>query len=331
MNSDQPIPYANLDPNRILAAIESVGFVCSGSLLALNSYENRVYQIGIDESVPIIAKFYRPHRWSDAVILEEHQFAHELAAHEIPIVAPWRASNQQSLFDYEGFRFALFPRMGGRALELDSYEHLAWMGRFIGRLHAVGACRSFQHRPQLTVASFGVASYQLLMEKDCLPSHLKNAYSETALRVLAKVEQCFQQTGPLKMLRLHGDTHAGNVLWRDSGPHIVDLDDCLMGPAIQDLWMLLSGDNEQMTIQLNYILKGYREFHDFNRCELKLIEALRTLRMLHYSAWLAKRWHDPAFPISFPWFNSPSYWQEQWANLQEQEILLDQVLANDAF
>lgn len=326
MTNDQQIPYAHLEPDVILDAVESVGFVCSGSLLALNSYENRVYQIGIEESAPMIAKFYRPHRWSNASILEEHQFAQELSTHEIPVVAPWLSAEQHSLFEHNDYRFALFPCFGGRALELDSLEHLALMGRFIGRLHAVGACKSFKQRPSLDVQA-GMDAYQLLMHRELIPSHLKEAYSDTALSVLAKVGQCFAQVGPLAMLRLHGDAHAGNVLWRDTGPHMVDLDDCLMGPAVQDLWMLLSGDDEQMTIQLNCILAGYREFHDFNRGELKLIEALRSLRMLQYSAWLAKRWHDPAFPLSFPWFNSSYYWQEQCINLKEQEILLSRVLA----
>ncbi len=326
MNSDASIPYALLTPDVILDAIESCGFVCSGSFLALNSYENRVYQIGLDDAEPIIAKFYRPARWSDATILEEHQFAHELAALEIPVVAPWRDPAEQSLFVHDDFRFALFPRQGGRALELDSLEHLAWMGRFIGRLHAVGAVRNFQHRPTLNIETYGHSALAILKANALIPAHLRSGYFDTASDLLTKVDACFRRIEPLRYIRLHGDTHAGNVLWRDTGPHIVDLDDCLMGPAIQDIWMLLSGDDEQMTLQLNAILRGYREFHDFNRCELKLIEALRSLRMLHYSAWLAKRWDDPAFPLSFPWFNSATYWQEQWVNLQEQCVLLDHVL-----
>ena len=330
MMMDSAIPYAALTPDLILDAVESVGFQCSGNLLALNSYENRVYQIGLEDAEPLIAKFYRPQRWTDGAILEEHQFAGELAQHEIPVVAPLLV-NHQSLFTHQTFRFALFPRKGGRALELDSLEHLAWMGRFIGRLHAVGATKPFAERSSLTVHSYGCAPYQLLMDKALIPAHLKEAYSAIALRVLDQVTQCFSQAGVITSLRLHGDTHAGNVLWRDSGPHIVDLDDCLMGPAIQDLWMLLSGDNEQMTLQLNTILRGYREFHDFNRRELILIEALRSLRMIHYSAWLAKRWDDPAFPLSFPWFNSAFYWQEQTAHLNEQSLLLTQVLAADGF
>ncbi len=327
MSHEASIPYALLTPDVILDAIESRGFVCSGSFLALNSYENRVYQIGLEEAEPMIAKFYRPARWTEATILEEHQFAHELAALEIPVVAPWRDQSGQSLFMHHDFRFALFKRQGGRALELDSLEHLAWMGRFIGRLHAVGAVKDFQHRPTLNVDTYGHKALALLKASELIPAHLRAGYFATANALLKKIQQCFAQVTPLQVIRLHGDTHAGNVLWRDTGPHMVDLDDCLMGPAIQDMWMLLSGDDEQMTIQLNAILKGYREFHDFNRCELNLIEALRSLRMLHYSAWLAKRWDDPAFPLSFPWFNTTVYWQEQWVNLQEQCVLLDQVLS----
>jgi Ser/Thr protein kinase RdoA (MazF antagonist) len=315
-------PYNNLNPDLILHAIESAGFLCSGSLLALNSYENRVYQVGIEEDAPLIAKFYRPGRWSNAAILEEHQFALELQEKEIPVVAPLRSSTQETLHEYQGHRFALFKRWGGRALELDSLPHLEWMGRFIGRLHAVGACNSFQHRPSINVQSYGYHPYQFLIEQSFIPEFLKEKYCHIVESVLQKVEDRFQQAGKLKSIRLHGDIHVGNILWRDAGPHIVDLDDCMMGPAIQDIWMLLSGSESQMQLQLEYILSGYREFHDFNTRELSLIEALRTLRMIHYSAWLAKRWEDPAFPIAFPWFNTSRYWQEQLQNLQDQNDLL---------
>ncbi len=318
----QTTPYSNLDPDFILKAIESVGFLCNGSLLALNSYENRVYQVGIEEAPPMIAKFYRPLRWSDAAILEEHQFALELAEHEVPVVAPWCSPAQQTLHEYQGHRFALFPRWGGRALELDSLEQLAWMGRFIGRLHAVGACKSFQHRHSIDVQSYGYVPYRFLLEQNFIPGFLKEKYCSTVESVLQKVEMRFKEAGTLTKIRLHGDMHVGNVLWRDEGPHIVDLDDCMMGPAVQDIWMLLSGDEEQMSMQLDTILSGYREFHDFHSRELHLIEALRALRMLHYSAWLARRWEDPAFPINFPWFNTPHYWQEQLYNLQDQDDVL---------
>jgi len=318
MTTEHKTPYTNLDPDVILHAIESAGFLCNGSLLALNSYENRVYQVGLEEGPPIIAKFYRPERWSNAAILEEHQFALQLEEHEIPVVAPIRSSTQETLHEYQGFRFALFKRWGGRALELDSLEQLEWMGRFIGRLHAVGAASSFKHRSTLNVQTFGYQPYRFLIEHPFIPPFLKEKYCQLVESVLKKIETQFQQAGKLKMIRLHGDIHVGNVLWNDAGPHIVDLDDCMMGPAIQDIWMLLSGDPHQIQLQLEYILSGYREFHDVNLRELQLIEALRTLRMLHYSAWLAKRWDDPAFPISFPWFNTSHYWQEQLQNLQDQ-------------
>ncbi len=323
MNHNENTPYENLDPNLVLEAVESVGFRCSGSLLALNSYENRVYQVGMEDSEALIAKFYRPNRWSNDTILEEHQFALELIALEIPVVAPWMSKTQATLHQFQDFRFTLFPRWGGRALELDSLDQLEWMGRFIGRLHAVSACRPFKYRPELNVQTYGYKPYHFLIEHDFIPSEMKENYCQTVETALQKVEQRFQLAGNINNIRLHGDIHAGNVLWSDSGPHIVDLDDCLMGPAIQDIWMLLSGDEQQVHQQLERILQGYRKFHDFNPRELGLIEALRTLRLLHYCAWVARRWGDPAFPPSFPWFNTPRYWQEQLQYLREQIDLLD--------
>jgi Ser/Thr protein kinase RdoA (MazF antagonist) len=315
-------PYANLDPGLILDAIESVGYRCSGGLFALNSFENRVYQIGIEDQSPIIAKFYRPHRWSNEAILEEHQFALELKELEIPVIAPLISESGETLHHYQEFRFALFPKQGGRALELDNLEQLEWMGRFIGRLHAVSACKPFQHRIQLNTRSYGYDSWDFLTKNNFIPDYLKNKFSETVSNLLKIIEQRYQEAGKIDYIRLHGDCHAGNVLWNSEGPQIVDLDDCLMGPAVQDMWMLLSGNEEQMMIQLNRILDGYCEFHDYNPAELRLIECLRALRLLQYSAWLAKRWEDPAFPRSFPWFNTPHYWQELWQDLQDQLELL---------
>jgi Ser/Thr protein kinase RdoA (MazF antagonist) len=318
---NQNTPYANLNPDSILDAIENVGFQCSGSLLSLNSYENRVYQIGIDDASPIIAKFYRPHRWSDSAILEEHQFALDLAAREIPVVAPL-ITNKHTLHHYQDFRFALFPRQGGRALELDNLAQLAWMGRFLGRLHAAGSCEKFQHRNILNIENYGLIPYHFLLENNFIPEHLKHNYCRIVETALQLIEKKFQPISDMKLIRLHGDCHIGNVLWNDAGPQIVDLDDCMMGPAIQDIWMLLSGDEIQMNVQLEHILQGYCEFADFDYRELHLIEALRTLRMLHYSGWLARRWEDPAFPLNFPWFNTAYYWQEQFNNLNEQINLL---------
>lgn len=324
MNLDNSTPYANLNPDLILDAIESLGFRCNGSLIAMNSYENRVYQVGTEDGF-IISKFYRPHRWTNEAILEEHAFAEELFTQDIPVIAPLKVANT-TLHQYHEFRFALFPRRGGRMLELDNLEHLEWMGRFLGRLHAVGASKSFQHRICLDVNSYGYKPYQFLLENHFIPDHIKHNYCQTVEAILKKIEVCFEYVDTISHLRLHGDCHAGNVLWSDTGPHIVDLDDCLMGPAIQDIWMLLSGDPEHVKQQLNHIMDGYEEFYDFNYRELRLVEALRTLRMIHYTAWLAKRWKDPAFPLNFPWFNTPRYWQEQLQHLNEQAYLLDQII-----
>lgn len=324
MDKNRNTPYANLDPHLILDAIESVGFRCSGGLFALNSFENRVYQVGIEDETPLIAKFYRPKRWSDAAILEEHQFAAELLQLEIPVVAPLISSGT-TLHQYRDFRFALFPRRGGHALELDNLEQLEWMGRFIGRLHAVGACRPFQHRPQLNVQTHGYEPTRFLVEHNFIPEALKERFIATLDTVLKKIEDCFHRAGEIQLIRLHGDCHAGNVLWNQTGPQIVDLDDCVMGPAVQDIWMLLSGNKHQTRLELDLILSGYCEFHDFNPRELHLIEAMRTLRMIQYAAWLAIRWEDPAFPLNFPWFNTTPYWQELLRDLQEQSSLIDMI------
>lgn len=319
------IPYANLTPDLILDAIESVGFQCNGSLLALNSYENRVYQVGIEDSQPIIVKFYRPERWSNAAILEEHAFLHELATNDIPVVAPIVDAHSSTLHELHGFRFALFPRQGGRPLELDNIDQLEWMGRFIGRLHAVGTVKRFQQRTTITTQSYGHEPYQFLLENDFIPNELKHNFCNTLDALLNQIEETFARIGSLQYIRLHGDCHAGNVLWNDRGPRIVDLDDCIMGPAIQDIWMLLSGTKDyQMKVQFERIISGYEEFCDFDYREIRLIEALRALRMINYMGWLARRWHDPAFPLNFPWFNTPRYWQEQLQHMREQLELLQE-------
>lgn len=316
MNST-PTPYATLGPDQILDAVESVGLICSGSLSGLNSYENRVYQLGIDEAPPLIAKFYRPGRWSDAAIIEEHQFAQELLALEIPVVAPLEI-NGKTLHEHNGFRFALFPRKGGRALEVDNMEQLEQMGRFIGRIHAVGSTRKFQHRIRIDVDTYGYQPYQYLLENNFIPPEIKHNFCATVETALAAIREQFQNADDIPYIRLHGDCHAGNILWNEQALHIVDLDDCLMGPAVQDIWMMLSGSEHDTKQQLKHILDGYYEFNDFNLRELHLVEALRTLRMIHYAGWLAKRWEDPAFPVSFPWFNTPKYWENLLNSLREQ-------------
>lgn len=310
-------PYSTLTPEVILAAVEACGLQPSGSLLAMNSYENRVYQIGLEPGGFVIGKFYRPQRWSDEAILEEHEFSLALAEMEIPVVAPM-SFNGKTLIEHQGFRLALFPRQGGHSPELDNPQHLEWIGRFIGRLHVLGSASAFAHRPEIDVQSFGIDSYNYLIDNDFIPSELMPAFTTTAEDVLKECQRLFALLPDYRRLRLHGDCHPSNILWTDDGPHFVDLDDCRMGPAVQDLWMLLSGDQVEMQQQLFQLLEGYTDFMTFDARECQLLEALRSLRILHYAAWLARRWSDPAFPRSFPWFNTPRYWEQQILSLREQ-------------
>jgi len=317
-------PFARLTPDFILNALESVSLRPDGRLLALNSYENRVYQVGMEQGPPLVAKFYRPARWSDAAIREEHAFVAELAAAEIPAVPALPLADGATLHTFDGFRFAVFAKHGGRAPELDDPATLEWLGRFLGRIHALGVLTSFQQRPTLDIASFGEEPFAYLLEHDFIPPDLVAAYRAAVSQALDGVRRCFERAGPVAAIRLHGDCHPGNVLWTDAGPHFVDFDDSRMGPAVQDLWMLLSGERDDMTRQLSSIIVGYEDFYDFDPHELHLLEALRTLRLIHYSAWLARRWDDPAFPIAFPWFNSQRYWQDRILELREQIALMDE-------
>ncbi|MDX1444232.1 MAG: serine/threonine protein kinase [Gammaproteobacteria bacterium] len=314
-------PYDALKPEVVLDAVDSLGLVTDGRLLPLNSYENRVYQVGIEEAEPIIAKFYRPERWTNAQILEEHEFALELAASEIPMVPPLERDGE-TLFEFQDFRFAIFPRRGGHAPELDNDDHLEWLGRFLARIHAVGSARPFDNRPVLTDTSVARDSLAFLRDGGWLPDYLAENFVDACERILERCDTALTQSRA-KLIRLHGDCHPGNILWRD-GPHFVDLDDCLTGPAIQDLWMLLSGERLEREQQLWTLLDGYEEFHDFDPAEIQLIEPLRGLRMINFIAWLARRWDDPAFPPAFPWFNSVKYWEEQLNNLREQVDALDE-------
>jgi len=317
-------PYDDLTPELILDAVEQCGYRCDGRLLALNSFENRVYQVGLEEGAPLVAKFYRPARWAPAAILEEHAFAHELSQAELPVVAPLADGAGATLHERNGFAFALYPRQRGRAPELDREDTLEWMGRFIGRIHAVGALRAFRERPTLDIVSFGEEPSAFLLAQGFIPADLLPAYESLVRQVLEQVRGCFARAGKIATIRLHGDCHAGNVLWDADGPHFVDLDDARMGPAMQDLWMLLSGEREAMQAQLGRVLRGYREFHDFDGRELHLLEALRTLRLIHYAAWLARRWNDPAFPLTFPWFNTQRYWQDHILALREQSAAMEE-------
>jgi len=315
--------FAQLTPECVLDAIDSLGFVSSGRLLALNSYENRVYQVGIEDGAPLVVKFYRPKRWPDAGILEEHRFVQELAEREIPVVAALTV-HDQTLHYFNGYRLAVFPRHAGRAPELDHPGVLEWLGRFIGRIHAVGARTAYQVRPAINLQTYGTAARDFLLQQHFIPADLLNAYQTTVAQVLDDVQRCFDLAGDVAHIRLHGDCHLGNVLWTDAGPHFVDFDDSRMGPAIQDCWMLLSGTRLEMTQQLCDVIAGYEDFCEFNPRELHLIEALRSLRLLHYSAWLAQRWEDPAFKLAFPWFNTQHYWQDRILELREQLALMQE-------
>ena len=334
-------PYARLTPDHVLDALASVGLHGDGRLMALSSYENRVYQAVLEDGQRVVAKFYRPGRWSEAQILEEHGFAAELVAAEVPAVGPL-ALNSATLHHGAGFAFSVSPWRGGRQPELDDFEVLEWIGRFLARIHTVGAARPFAHRPALDVETFAIASRDWLLAHDIIPLDVQGAWTaqcDKAIELIAGsawgtsagVRFGLKDATPI---RLHGDCHPGNILWTPldewgrGGPHFVDLDDARMGPAVQDLWMLLSGDRRQRTHQLSALLDGYEQFRSFDRRELALIEPLRTLRLIHYSAWLARRWQDPIFPANFPWFGSSDYWRGQVDMLVEQiEAMQEEPLA----
>jgi Ser/Thr protein kinase RdoA (MazF antagonist) len=322
MTPRQHQPYDRLTPDVVLQAVERAGFPSDGRVLALNSYENRVYQVGVEDAAPVVVKFYRPGRWSRDAVLEEHAFSLELAAAELPVVAPL-ARDGTTLFEHEGYAYAVFPRRGGRWPDLDTHDDRVWMGRFVGRIHRIGATRRFEHRPRLSVEAMGEESAACVLDGDWLPDYLVDRYAAVTDEALRQIRDAFEACAPLRTFRIHGDCHRGNVLWTDGGPHFVDLDDCMTGPAIQDLWMLLAGSPAEMQAQLRDVLEGYDQFGEFDRVELRLIEPLRMLRMIHYAAWLARRWDDPAFPRAFPWFGAPRYWEDHVRQLTEQLEALD--------
>lgn len=320
----QEPPFNNLTPDLVLTAVESLGFASDARIYPLNSYENRVYQVGLEgrDKQPLIAKFYRPARWTDEQILEEHAFSIELEQLEVPIVPPLMIDGR-TLFHYDNFRFALYPRRGGHAPELDNDDTLFILGQYLGRIHALGRSLKFQHRVDLSVARMGDESREFVLSRNFVPTSVRAAYETITEQLLAQIKQIFHRT-PYASIRIHGDCHPGNILWRDDKPNFVDLDDALNGPAIQDLWMLLSGERPRRLVQLASVVEGYEMFCEFHPRELNLIESLRTLRLMHYAAWLARRWDDPAFPHHFPWFNTERYWSEHILELREQLFALNE-------
>jgi len=324
MNHPMEENYNNLSPDLVLDSIESQGFSTDARVAPLNSYENRVYQVGIEGSSPIIAKFYRPCRWDDAAILEEHSFTRSLAELEIPVIAPIADEAGQTLRFHQGYRFSLCQRQGGQAPEPGDFDQINWLGRLLGRIHAVGKASPFAHRPTLSIETFAIAPSQFILENQFLPMALEKKYEQVTSLLHTGILEIFNSIEALNLIRCHGDCHIGNILWhRETGPWFVDFDDCRMAPAVQDLWMLLEGNRMSQIHQLAEILDGYTEFCEFNTAELRLIEPLRSLRMIHYAGWLAKRWTDPAFPKSFTWFNTPNYWPTHIAELEEQLLALE--------
>ena len=321
MAGEPSAPFAGLDPDAILAACEHVGLVPDGRILALNSYENRVFRIGMEDAPARVLKFYRPARWSDAAILEEHAFSAELREADLSVVAP-QVLHGRTLHRHGGHRFAVFPLQGGHAPEPAQRDVLQQIGRSLGRLHEVGARSAFRHRGLLSLQGHAIDSVEYLLDADWLPPELEANFVALCDQVVDAIEDGFEACGGFETLRLHGDCHPGNILWRDGAPHFVDLDDAIGGPVIQDLWMLATGDAAARAEQLGWLLEGYGLFRDFDPRQLHLVEPLRAMRQLHYHAWIARRWHDPAFPAAFPWFASPRHWEEVIVQLQEQLVAL---------
>lgn len=318
-----PHPFADLDPQAVVAALEALGLACDGRVLALNSYENRVFRVGIEGAPPLIAKFYRPGRWSDEGILEEHAFAAELAEAGVPVVPPLSLAGR-TLHHHGVHRVALFPVRGGRPPEPGDRATLTALGRCLGLLHAVGARRPFAHRPQLAIDRHGDDALESLLASPLLPPELADNLARLGDALLDRVEARWERIDAAP-LRIHGDCHLGNILWREDAPQFLDLDDCLTGPAVQDLWMLVSGSPEEQREQIAGLLEGYRVFREFDAAELGLIEALRALRMLHFHAWVCQRWDDPAFPAAFPWFGERRNWERLLQQIQEQLSILQET------
>ena len=323
---DDDAPYADLDPQVVIDAVEALGHRCDGRVLALNSYENRVYRLGREDAPPLVAKFYRPERWTDDAILEEHAFSRELAEADLPVVAP-QVDDGETLHWFDGYRYALFPVQGGHAPELEKRDTLTRLGQTLARIHTVGARQPFAHRGTLDLETHAFAPVDFLLDEGWIPPELESAFEQLTESLFDHLENAWDHADGFARLRLHGDCHPGNILWRDDHAHFVDLDDCLTGPAVQDLWMLLSGSVPEQRKQLGWLMEGYRSFRDFDAREWALAETLRTMRLLHFNGWVARRWHDPAFPRAFPWFEDNRHWETVILQLKEQLSALQEAPA----
>ena len=315
-------PYAGLVPEVVLAAVESLDLMADGRLLALNSYENRVYRVGLEDAAPVVVKFYREGRWSDAAILEEHAFTGELAAEDLPVVPPLLFDGA-SLHRHAGFRFALFECRAGHGAELDQPGHRPQLGRTLARMHALGRRRGFRHRDSIAAWRSGARARAVIVDGGLVPAPLDESYARISAELVQAIADCQSRAGSPALLRIHGDCHGGNILWQERGPLFVDFDDCLTGPAVQDLWMFCAGEPEQIQREWGQLLEGYEQFDHFDCSEVALVEAMRAMRMLNHAAWIASRWADPAFPKAFPWFGEPRYWERHIDELREQREALD--------
>ena len=330
--SDQPTNlFLELTPERILDAVEEFGVRATGRVLQLNSMENRVYEVEIeveDDQVETrhdrfrVAKFYRPQRWSKEQILDEHAFLLDLVERDIPVIAPIQNENGDTLKTIADIHCALFPKSGGRIPQEFTDEELERMGRLIARLHFVGAARPATARIQLSPQTYGIENLEKIISLGFLPNEYFNTYSNLVKTLSQTISPWFDG---IEMLRIHGDLHLANILWDDAGPKLVDFDDMLVGPPIQDLWLIVPGRDEESRRQFRVMINAYQELRAFDRKSLRLVEPLRALRMIHFSAWIAKRWEDPAFKRIFPGFGSNAYWSEQIGDLQDQLSVIREI------
>ena len=322
-DADETLAFRRLDPSTLLDAIDAAGHLTDGRVSALNSYENRVYAVGLESGATLVAKFYRPGRWSDEAILEEHDFCLDLVDAGLPVVAPLVDADGESLLRTGPFRFALFPRVGGRAPELDDPTELAVVGRTVGRLHEVSRAWDFEHRPFVDADRLGASAIEYLVDSETVPGGVRDAYETLAWELLDLVEDRIDEAGDVDEFPIHGDMHPGNILWGPDGvPRLLDFDDAATGPAVQDLWMFVSGDRDYAEARLGNVLDGYTTHADFDVAELALIEPLRTLRLVNFAAWIAERWVEPAFRRAFPYFEGDTFWDEHVRVLQEQRQAL---------